>query len=239
MPGQNRKPSIIDRFNVAIDGLVHSVKTQKSMRIHIIFAVLVLFASLFLNLSRVELILIIITIALVLITEIFNTALEYLVNLVTEEHHPLAKIIKDLAAGAVLFAALSAMVVGYLVFVKKEILEIFEHSIVLTKIAAYPPYFTGVIIFLVVVLSFFIKAIYGKKAFLTGGMPSIHTAVSFSIATIIFFASGNIYYFFLASFIAGIVAQSRVSSGLHTFWEVLAGGILGITITLFILQILI
>ncbi len=239
MSKQNRKSSIVKSFNVAIHGLIHSVKTQKSMRIHIIFAVLVLAASLFLNLSRIELILVIIVIALVLITEIFNTGIECLVDLVAEEHHPLAKIIIDLAAGAVLFAALSATVVGYLVFVKKEVLEIFEHSIVLTKIVTYPPYYTGVIIFLVVVVSLFIKGVYGKNASLAGGMPSIHTAVSFSIAAIIYFASENIYIYFLAAFIAGLVAQSRIASGIHNFWEVLVGGILGSAITLFIVQILI
>ncbi|MEA3506463.1 MAG: diacylglycerol kinase, partial [Elusimicrobiota bacterium] len=235
MPGQNRKPAIIDSFNVAIHGLIHAIKTQRNMRIHIILAVLVLIASFFLNLSRIEFLIVIITIALVFITEIFNTGIEYLVDLVTEEHHPLAKIIKDLSAGAVLFAALSAAIVGYIIFVKKEVLEIFEHSIVFSRIAAYPPYYTGVIVFLIVVVSLFIKGVFGKEAKIAGGMPSIHSAVAFALSTIIYFASENIYIYGLAIFIAGLVAQTRISAGIHTFWEVLAGSLLGITVTLFIL----
>jgi diacylglycerol kinase (ATP) len=88
--------------------------------------VMALVMSLFLNLTRSDIIAVIVVIALVLITEVLNTAVELVVDLITEEHHPVAMIIKDLAAGAVLFSAICAAVVGYLVFMKRDILEVFE-----------------------------------------------------------------------------------------------------------------
>ncbi|MGM0441029.1 MAG: diacylglycerol kinase [Elusimicrobiota bacterium] len=233
------KPGIIKSFNYAIDGLLYAVKTQRNMRIHFIVAVMVLLFSLFLNLSRVEIIVLVLTISIVLITEILNTGVELIVDLITEQHHPIAKIIKDLAAGAVLFSSISAAIIGYLIFIRGEVLHVFEKSFVLEKITAYPPYLTGVVIFLVIVVTLFIKAVSGKRARVVGGMPSLHTALASSLAAIIFFASGNIYMLLLALFMVLLVAESRVSGKFHTVGEVIVGGILGLTLTTFVFQILV
>ncbi len=244
MSGKNKKedfkqPGIIYSFSFAIDGLLYAVKTQKNMRIHFIVAILVLILSLFLNLNRLEIIALVLTISLVLITEILNTGVELIVDLITEEHHPVAKTIKDLAAGAVLFSSISAAVIGYLIFIREEVLQVFEQSFVLKKITDFPPYLTGVVIFLVIIVALFIKAMSSKSTRIIGGMPSLHTALATSLGTIIFYVSGDIYMLLLAAFMVILVVESRISGEFHTVGEVVIGGILGLTLTTFVFQLLV
>ncbi|MFC2062026.1 diacylglycerol kinase [Elusimicrobiota bacterium] len=233
------KSSVVQSFDYALRGLVYAIRNERNMKIHFIIAILVLIISLFLNLTRMELIAIIFSIALVLITEILNSASERIVNLITEKHHPVAKIIKDMCAGAVLFASICAAVVGVLIFIRPEVLEVFEKSIVIEKISNFPPYITSVVVFLVLVISLFIKAVKKKQMSLVGGMPSIHTAVAFSLATAAYLLSSNVNVLLVSVFLAAMVAQARVSSKIHNIPEVIVGAILGVSLTLLIFQIVV
>src|SRR3712207_1981194 len=102
-------------FDHAYRGLIYAVRTQRNMRIHVIISVLVLVASLLVGVSKLELAVLILVILLVFITEMFNTAMEFAVDLVTKEYHPLAKLAKDVSAGAVLVSSVGAVLVGYLI----------------------------------------------------------------------------------------------------------------------------
>lgn len=102
-------------FEHAYRGLVYVVRTQRNMRIHVVVSVLVLAASLLVSVSALELAALVIVIVLVLVTEMLNTALEFAVDLVTKEYHPLAKLAKDVSAGAVLVTSIGALLVGYLI----------------------------------------------------------------------------------------------------------------------------
>ncbi|MGI6036721.1 MAG: diacylglycerol kinase family protein [Limnochordia bacterium] len=108
-----------DSFRDAWSGLRTAVQTQRNMRIHLGCALLVLMAGYILPLSRPELVVVILCIGLVIIAEIFNTVIETVVDLATEEYHPLAARAKDLAAGGVLIAAIMAVVVGVIIFLPK------------------------------------------------------------------------------------------------------------------------
>ncbi len=103
-------------FKHAFQGLKHVLLTQHNARIHLLMSILVILAGLVLNLNNVEWALVTLAIGLVWITEIINTALEALVDLVTQQYHPLAKIAKDTAAAAVLFASIIAVFLGIAVF---------------------------------------------------------------------------------------------------------------------------
>ena len=233
------KASIVSSFDFALRGLVYAIKNERNMKIHMIIAIMVILISMFLNLTRLELIAIIFAIALVLITELLNTATEHMVNLITEQHHPLAKIIKDMTAGTVLFSSICSAIVGFIIFLKKDILDIFESSMVIKKISGFPPYFAGIIVFLVLFVSLFLKGVHQKRVpSFEGGMPSIHTAVAFSLAVLTYFLSSDIYVFLAAAFLAVMVAQSRVESRIHNIWEVAAGALLGSSITVFVIQII-
>src|SRR5450759_2120696 len=103
-------------FKYAIEGVVHVFRTQRHMRFHFLTMVLVLVVSLVFKLRREEVIVLLFTISLVLAAEMFNTAIEAVVDLVTQTYHPLAKFAKDIAAGAVLITVINALAVGFLLF---------------------------------------------------------------------------------------------------------------------------
>ena len=89
----------VDKANVAIEGIIYSVKTERHMRYHLIAALLVLLTGLLLNISRTDLILLTMAIVLVLVAEMLNTAIEVAIDMIVLEYHPQAKIAKDIAAG--------------------------------------------------------------------------------------------------------------------------------------------
>ncbi len=106
-------------FRYAFQGLVDLFKTQPNARIHAASALLVICAGVYFHLSRLEWAAIFGCIALVLSLEAVNTALEYLTDLVSPDHHPLAGKAKDVAAAAVLLAAIGAVLVGLNIFLPK------------------------------------------------------------------------------------------------------------------------
>ena len=85
------RQNIIKAFNAAIEGVIYTFKHERNMKIHYVIAVVVLLISLFLNLSRVEMMILLLSISLVIVSEMFNTAVENAVDLTTNEIHPLAK----------------------------------------------------------------------------------------------------------------------------------------------------
>ena len=97
-------------------------KTERNMKIHLVVAVLVLTLSGFLRLAWAEFLWVALAIALVLVAEGFNTAIEKVVDLVSPDFHPLAGTAKDVAAGAVLVAAGFAVVVGVVIFGRRVVL---------------------------------------------------------------------------------------------------------------------
>src|SRR5262249_59064131 len=97
-------------------GILHAFSSQRHLRFHFFLAILVLLAGVVWGLPRTELLILFTSISLVIITELVNTAIEGVVDLVTTVYHPLAKLAKDIAAGAVLVAAFNAIVVGTILF---------------------------------------------------------------------------------------------------------------------------
>ena len=110
--------SLIESFNYAVSGIIYTLKTERNMKVHLVIAIIVILSSLFFDFSKVELLILFFAIALVLITEMINTAIEKTVDLITDDFHPLARLAKDIAAGAVLIAAINSLIVGYLLFLR-------------------------------------------------------------------------------------------------------------------------
>jgi diacylglycerol kinase len=103
-------------FVYAWHGLVYAIRTQRNARVHAVIGAGAIALGLILHISPVEFAMIFVAITLVFIAEMFNTVAEACVDLVTREYHPLAKIAKDVAAGAVLLNAILSVVIGALVF---------------------------------------------------------------------------------------------------------------------------
>ncbi|WP_163101944.1 diacylglycerol kinase family protein [Peribacillus alkalitolerans] len=113
---QNR---LFHSFGFAISGIFHTVKNERNMQIHVFVTVLTIILGSMLSLSIIEWLFILSAIAGTLSLELINTAIENTVDLVTEKRHPLAKIAKDVAAGAVLIYALYSVIIGCIIFLPK------------------------------------------------------------------------------------------------------------------------
>ena len=227
-----KQRKLFDSFNYAIEGVMYVLKTQKNMRLHFLCGLFVLLLGIYFNLSKVELILLLLTICFVFITEMLNTSIELVIDLITNEFHPLARIIKDISAGAVLVASVNAVLVGYLLLLTVLHGKNFYSNIEYIK--QRPLHIVFISLFVVVAGVMFSKASSGRGKPLRGGMPSGHSAISFSIWMVTFFLSKNILIVTLVFLLAVFIAQSRLKLGYHSRKEVIAGALLGIRLTSFV-----
>jgi diacylglycerol kinase len=106
--------TLIESFRHAFAGLAHALRTQRNARIHVLVAVAVIVLGVALGIEPIKWAMIVLTVGFVFVAELLNTVVEAVIDLVTEEYHPLAKTAKDIAAGAVLTAAVTAVIVGVL-----------------------------------------------------------------------------------------------------------------------------
>lgn len=113
---------MIDRIKsvgYAVEGVKTFFKTQHNAWIHLFFALIVLIAGILMKVNLNEWCWLVVSIGLVYITEMINTAVEFLTDLVSPQIHPLAKKVKDVSAAAVLIAAVTSVIIGLIIFVPK------------------------------------------------------------------------------------------------------------------------
>jgi len=233
-----RSPSVLQSFNFAFEGIIHVLRTQRNMRIHFLIATAVLIAALVVGVGRLELVVLLMAISFVLIAEMINSALEAGIDVATTSFDPLAKLAKDIAAGAVLIATVNAVVVGYLVFVDR-IKD--PSSRAIDRLREAPTEITLVALVLTVILVIGAKAYTGRGRPLRGGLPSGHSAIAFAGWMAATYILGDSSHWFLVStltfIMALLVAQTRVEAGIHSFVEVVSGGVLGALVTLVLFQL--
>ena len=233
-----RARTLLESFNFAVEGIIHVLRTQRNMRIHMLAAVIVLVAALATSVTKLELIALLLAISFVFIAEMINSALEQAIDVSTTSFDPLAKLAKDIAAGAVLIATVNAVAIGYLVF-SSEVSD--RSSRLLDRIRDAPAQITLVALVITVIVVIATKAYFGRGTPLRGGLPSGHAAVAFAgwmAATYIITGSHRFVISSLTFIMALLVAQTRVESGVHSALEVAYGGILGALITLVVFQVL-
>jgi diacylglycerol kinase (ATP) len=219
-------------FQNAFEGIIYATRTERNMRIHLVAGALVLFATLYLRLERAYVAIICVTVAAVLALELLNTAIEAVVDLMTVAHHPLAKIAKDAAAGAVLVMSIGALIVGYLVFYAGIQSAGAEVKIALVQV---PVNFALVVLAITMIATIFAKAFAGRSGTpLQGGAVSGHAALAFAGATLIALLGQTVLVGLLAYFLAFLVSQSRVEGGIHSAVQVFLGGALGVAVSLLI-----
>lgn len=117
-----KKRNLLYSFYYAFRGIITAIKEERNMKIHVSIATLVVILGLLFTLSKIEWFSIIIIISLVISAEIFNTAIETVVNLVSPKYNELAKKAKDLSAGAVLVLAICSVIIGLIIFMPKFLL---------------------------------------------------------------------------------------------------------------------
>jgi len=232
-----RAPTILDSFNFAFEGIIHVLRTQRNLRIHFAIAFAVLIFALIVDVAKMELIALLISVTFVLIAEMLNTAVEAAIDIATTSFDPMAKLAKDIAAGAVLIAAINAIAVGYIVFSSKVA---DRSSNLLDRLRHEPSELTLVALVLTIIVVIATKAYTGRGTPLRGGVPSGHAAVAFAGWMAATYAAGDSHRFLVSSIaliMAILVAQTRVESGVHSALEVTYGALVGALATLVVFQV--
>jgi diacylglycerol kinase (ATP) len=237
-PAPGRAPTILDSFNYAFEGIIHVLRTQRNLRIHFVIAIVVIGAAAALGVGRIELIALLLAIAFVLVAEMVNSAIEGAIDVSTTSFDPNAKLAKDVAAGAVLIASVTALAVGYLVFAHAAA---HRSARILDRVRDAPAQITLTALVLVVLIVIGTKAWTGRGTPLRGGLPSGHSALAFAGWMAATYVINDDHRFLISSLtfiMALLVAQTRVEAGVHSALEVLYGGVLGAMITLVVFQVL-
>lgn len=110
-----RAKNVLESFKYAYQGIVYALKTQRNMRIHLSAFILIILVSIFFKITTIEFAILLLVGTIVVIAEMINTAIESAIDLYSRERHPLAKIGKDVAAGAVLMSSFSSVAIGVII----------------------------------------------------------------------------------------------------------------------------
>jgi len=224
-----RSRSLVWSFDYAIRGIVHALRTQRNMRIHIAAAAIVLALALILRVSGLDLVALVFAAGFVITAELVNTAVETAVDLATDGFDPAAGVAKDVAAGAVLVTAITAVAVGYIVLVDR--LSPLAQRLMLTArtAGATGTAVTFGAVALTALAVLVVKAFTREDgtSYLRGGWPSGHAAIAFAAAAAIGYSVGSAKAMILGLFVAGMVAESRVEAEIHTIPQAVSGAVLG------------
>ena len=218
-------------FKYAMDGIVHAYRSQKHMRFHLTALIIAGIFCIILKLNYVEVLFVIFAISLIIICEMVNTAVEAVVDLVTQQYHPLAKFAKDIAAGATLVAALNAIVVAIVVVLNHQKLNNLVNVIEVDK-SHQVNIILVIALFIMMSLIIMYKVAGNKGKLWKGGVISVHSAVGFFLAWTCLYLQDKYAILIVALCLAALVAQSRVEGGIHTISEVIWGAIVATSISL-------
>jgi len=225
-----KKGSFIDAWVNAFNGIIYATTTQGNIRKQLLIAVVVMLVSLLFNLTRAEFLCLMFTVILIILAEMFNTAIETVVDLYTDLYHPKAKIAKDVAAGGVVITAVNAIIVAYFLFFDK-ISDIGLNFI--RNLANSPVHMAFIGIFLIIILIVTLKAASttNKHKLLKNGFsPSGQAAMAFGATTIIWLSTTNVVVLTLSFVMAILVCVTRIESKKKTLGEIVLGAITGIAV---------
>jgi diacylglycerol kinase (ATP) len=228
----SRKKDVLGPFRVALSGVVHTFRTQRHMRFHIYVVLVVMLLGMFVNLALREMLVLLFTISLVIIAEMFNSAIEATVDLVSPNYSPLAKFAKDIAAGAVLITTIIALVVGGLLILGENRWESIKINLTSESlgVSAVPRLIIGA--FLIIIIVIIGKGLGKRGQVLKGGLVSGHAAYGFFFATSVMFLVDSFLVSAIAIFLAAIIAQSRWEAKIHTIFELCLGAGVGTLMSL-------
>lgn len=230
-----KSSNLFESFRYAALGLVHGFRYERNLRIHGFIALLVLIFAMSCGVTRGELAVLLLVIGVVLAAELFNTAVERVVDLVTADYHPLAGLAKNLAAGAVLIVSITAALIGIVIFTPYlwNLPAGATRGAIQGKLALV---LMGAVSVVLLVVS--IKAAVGSKVLLRGGMPSGHVALAAGLSTAIYYVGASAAAMLLSVGLVLLVAQSRLEAGIHSLQEVVLGGVIGVAVTIAVFELM-
>jgi len=216
-----RGRGLLESSRNAVDGLLHVLQQDWHMRFICLVGAIVMLISALLRVTRLEVLILLVAVALVVLAEVLNRAIEVIVDMVSPGYHPLARVAKDVGGAGVLVAAIMGSVVALGVFVNADALAVIQG---LSTRGA--PGFThvGFVGLVTVVVAVILGKVWGGHGSLTrGGLVSAHSALGFFCFISIWFLTTDPITRGLAFVLAALVAESRVEAGIHTVREVVIG----------------
>lgn len=227
-----RTPDVLGPFRVAMNGVAHTFRTQRHMRVHLFVTLFIVLLAMVLNLRTREILILLFMINFVLVAEMFNSAIEATVDLASPNYHPSAKFAKDIAAGAVLVTTIMALTVGVLIAVGDDAWDRIRISIASESpgVPVQLKIILGcVVLFFLVVVG---KGLGRRGTVLQGGLVSGHAAFGFFFAGAVMYISDSPLVSGLALVLAAIIAQSRWEARIHTIQELILGAVVGVVTAL-------
>jgi diacylglycerol kinase (ATP) len=229
--------SLVDSFLFAMEGLVHALRTHAHMRHLLLVSALLLLVSQLLAVDRGGLLALVFGIALLVIVELINVAIEAAVDLACDSYHPVAKVAKDVAGAAVMVASAVLIFICAFVFLESPRVTYFL-GLSETQPSPKPLHvaLVGAILIAIIVI---LGKVWGKKGTLwRGGAISGHAALAGYFLATISYKAGSPLIFGLALGLAFLVGQSRLEAGIHTLREVLLGVMVGLGVSAIMLRFL-
>lgn len=224
---------LLRSFRYALEGLKYTLVSQRNMRVHFLLALVALLLGLYLPIEKNDMLLLFLTIILVLVAELFNTAIEAVVDLVTKDFHPLAKVAKDVAAGAVLLCAGFSVVVGVNIFY--PYLDVLLLKVDMTAVGPTDVGLTA-IVGVNFILTLLLKSWFHRQN-RSNLEPSLITSLAFCITTLSGIMIGNLLIAFFLFLLAALLTGMQLSitkNGTSVF----VGAALGIIVALVGIQLL-
>lgn len=224
-------------FPHAVRGVVQAFGAERHMRLHFLIIVLLIAVGLAVRLRPLEFVALAFACALVLIAEMFNSAIEAWIDEYSPGFNRRIKIIKDICAGAVLVAAANAVVIGALVFSgNPNVKRIFYQALILRRpLADFQIALAGAVVLVLLLLAIKQRGQHGSL--LHGGVISGHSALAWFLAGVIFALAGQATLQLAAVGLALLVSQSRVEAKVHSLREVALGAAVGVALAVVVFAV--
>lgn len=218
----------------ALDGVIKAFKTERNLRIDYIIGLFVLICSLFFDFTKTEFACLCLTVGFVIFSEMINSTVEYIVDLITDKYDDRAKAAKDIAAGGVLIASIVAVIVAFFLFADKLTMAT---TAVITTIFSSNIYILFTIIFAVIILAVILKGVLGKGSNFSQAYPSARVALAFGLTTYVYIITKSLFVGGVSLILSVMIAQIRVENTKIRPVYMVISAIIGMLVVLIIYQI--
>ena len=218
----------------ALDGVIRAFKTERNLRIDYVIGLFVLICSLFFDFTKTEFACLCLTIGFVIFSEMINSTVEYIVDLITDKYDDRAKAAKDIAAGGVLISSVVAVVVAFFLFSDKLTMAT---TSVISTIFSSNIYLLFTIIFAVIILAVILKGVIGKGSSYALAYPSARVALAFGLTTYAYIITRSLIVGGIAFILSIIIAQIRIENTKIRPIYMIISAIIGVLVVLIIYQI--
>lgn len=230
---QTKNKNFATSMGHALDGIIRAFKTERNLKIDFIIGLFVLIISLFFDFTKTEFACLCLTIGFVIFSEMINSTVEYVVDLVTDKYDDRAKAAKDIAAGGVLISACVAVIVGYFLFSDKFYNMTTK---VIASVLDSKMHLLFIIIFATVLLIVILKGMFGKGDSYSNANPSARVALAFGLTTYLYLVTKSLFVTGVSFILSVLISQIKIESTKVKPVFIVISAIIGIVVVLIIYQ---